>query len=100
MQFPSLAANAAGLCIAWEDRRAGPTPLLVSHSGDEARRFAEPQHLNEFFSNRNQYDQGNGVTRVALAAFAQDEILAAWMDKRRGGLGYGIFAALGSDGCG
>ena len=100
MQFPSLAANAAGLCIAWEDRRAGHTRLLVSHSGDEARSFAEPQHLNEFFSNRNQYDQGNGVTRVALAAFAQDEILAAWMDKRRGGLGYGIFAALGSDGCG
>jgi len=96
--FPSLAVNDAGLCVAWEDRRAGHTRLLVSHSKDHAKRFGAPQHLNEFFSNRNQYDQGSGVTRVALASFAQDEILAAWMDKRRGGLGYGIFAALGSDG--
>ncbi len=95
--YPSLALSQAGLCIAWEDRRAGHTRLLVSRSTDQARSFAEPKHLNEFFSNRNQYDQGNGVTRVALAAFAKDEILAAWMDKRRGGLGYGIFAALGSD---
>jgi hypothetical protein len=96
--FPSLAVNTAGLSVAWEDRRAGHTRLLVSHSGGHAKNFGEPQHLNEFFSNRNQYDQGSGVTRVALASFAQDEILAAWMDKRRGGLGYGIFAALGSDG--
>ncbi len=96
--FPSLAANAAGLCVAWEDRRAGHTRLLVSHSKNRAKSFSAPQHLNEYFSNRNQYDQGSGVTRVALASFAHDEILAAWMDKRRGGLGYGIFAALGSDG--
>ncbi len=96
--FPSIAVNDAGLCVAWEDRRAGHTRLLVSQSPDQAQSFGEPQHLNEFLSNRNQYDQGNGVTRVSLAPFAQDEILAAWMDKRRGGLGYGIFAALGSDG--
>jgi hypothetical protein len=96
--FPSIAVNDAGLSVAWEDRRAGHTRLLVSHSPDQAQSFGEPQHLNEFLSNRNQYDQGNGVTRVSLASFAQDEILAAWMDKRRGGLGYGIFAALGSDG--
>ncbi len=96
--FPSIAVNAAGICVAWEDRRAGHTRLLVSHSADEAKTFVEPRHLNEFFFNRNQYDQGNGVTRVSLASFARDEILAAWMDKRRGGLGYGIFAALGADG--
>ena len=96
--FPSVAVNDAGLCVAWEDRRAGHTRLLISQSQDQAQSFGEPQHLNEFLSNRNQYDQGNGVTRVSLASFAQDEILAAWMDKRRGGLGYGIFAALGSDG--
>ena len=96
--FPSIAVNDAGLSVAWEDRRAGHTRLLVSRSPDQGQSFGEPQHLNEFLSNRNQYDQGNGVTRVSLASFAQDEILAAWMDKRRGGLGYGIFAALGSDG--
>ena len=95
--FPAIAVNSAGLCVAWEDRRAGHTRLLVSHAEDAGKSFNEPQSLNEFFSNRNQYDRGSGVTRVSLASFAQDEILAAWMDKRRGGKGYGIFAALGAD---
>jgi hypothetical protein len=93
--FPAIATNEAGLCIAWEDRRAGHTRLLFSHFADGARSFSEPQSLNEFLSNRNEYDRGNGVTRVSLATFGTDETLAAWMDKRRGGLGYGIFAALG-----
>ena len=96
--FPAITANSAGVCVAWEDRRAGHTRLLVSHAEDAGKAFTEPQSLNEFFSNRNQYDRGSGVTRVSLASFAQDEILAAWMDKRRGGKGYGIFAALGADG--
>lgn len=96
--FPSLALNEGGLCVAWEDRRAGHTRLLASHSSDHAESFGAVQNLNEYLSNRNQYDQGNGVTRVSLASFAKDEILAAWMDKRRGGFGYGIFASLGSDG--
>jgi len=95
--FPAIAVNSAGLCVAWEDRRAGHTRLLVSHAEDAGQSFTEPQTLNEFYSNRNQYDRGSGVTRVSLASFAQDEILAAWMDKRRGGKGYGIFAALGAD---
>ena len=96
--YPALAVNRAGLSIAWEDRRAGHTRLLYSHADRAGKNFSEPRFLNEFFSNRNQYDQGSGVTRVALAAFADDELLAAWMDKRRGGLGYGIFTALGADG--
>jgi len=98
--FPAIAVNGAGLCIAWEDRRAGHTRLLFSHAQNAGETFSEPQSLNEFFSNRNAYDRGNGVTRVSLASFADDEILAAWMDKRRGGKGYGIFAALGAEGGG
>ena len=96
--FPAIAVNSAGLSVAWEDRRAGHTRLLFSYSADAGKSFSEPQSLNEFFSNRNEYDRGNGVTRVSLASFGTDEILAAWMDKRRGGIGYGIFAALGADG--
>jgi hypothetical protein len=96
--FPVVAASAAGICVAWEDRRAGHTRLLVSHAENVEAGFDAPQALNEFFSARNQYDQGSGVTRVSLAVFGRDEILAAWMDKRRGGSGYGIFAALGSAG--
>lgn len=98
--FPSLAAGGAGVCVAWEDRRAGHTRLLVSRTRHRTLAFEPPRHLNEFFSGRNIYDQGSGVTRVSLAAFGADEVLAAWMDKRRGGLGYGIFAALGADGGG
>ena len=94
--FPVIAVNSAGLCVAWEDRRAGHTRLLFSHAG-VAGTFSAPHSLNEFFSNRNEYDQGSGVTRLALSSFGQNEILAAWMDKRRGGSGYGIFAALGTD---
>ncbi len=94
--FPTIAINDTGLMLAWEDRQSGHTRLKYSYSED-AVNFAEPQYLNEFFSNRNQYDKGSGVTRVSIASFAADEMVAAWMDKRRGGSGYGIYAALGSD---
>lgn len=96
VQYPSLAANESGICIAWEDRRAGHTRLLVSGSENSLDGFAAPRDLNEYFSERNRYDKGSGVTRVVLAAFGGDEILAAWMDKRRASAGYGIFASLGS----
>ena len=32
MQYPALVVNDEGVCIAWEDRRAGHTRLLVSHN--------------------------------------------------------------------
>ncbi len=95
--YPSIAVTSAGLVVAWEDRRAGHTRLLYSHSKEDAS-FAAPEELNEYLSNRNAYDKGNGVTRVALAAFGTDEVLAVWMDKRRSNKGYGIYAAFGSEG--
>ena len=98
VQFPSIAVNEAGLCVAWEDRRAGHTRLLVSYAPEPGAAFGPVNHLNEFFSNRNEYDKGSGVTRVSIASFGEDEVVAAWMDKRRGGAGYGIFAALGARG--
>ena len=96
--FPTLAANETGLYVAWEDRAAGHTRLKFSFSSDRAKSFIEPVYLNEFFSNRTEYDKGSGVTRVSIASFGEDEIVSAWMDKRRGGKGYGIFASIGSDG--
>lgn len=95
--MPSIIHQQQTMTVAWEDRRAGHTRLLVSHATLPGRNFSAPTHLNEFYSNRNEYDMGNGVTRVALAPFAEDEVIAAWMDKRRRGRGYGIFAALGYD---
>jgi hypothetical protein len=96
--FPTLAANESGLYVAWEDRAAGHTRLKFSFSSAQATSFIEPEYLNEFFSNRTEYDKGSGVTRVSIASFGEDEIVSAWMDKRRGGKGYGIFSSIGSDG--
>ncbi len=96
--YPSIAANSSGIMLAWEDRESGHTRLKYSFSDDKAGSFSSPQNLNEFFSNRNQYDKGSGVTRVSLAPFGEDEFIAAWMDKRRGGVGYGIYTAIGSEG--
>ena len=99
LQFPSLVAGDDGLCVAWEDRRAGHTRILFSGARDLASGFTEPRDLNEYFTERNRYDKGSGATRVVLAAFGGDEIVAAWMDKRRANTGYGIFAALGDGAC-
>jgi len=99
VQYPSLTANDAGICIAWEDRRSGHTVILFSGAPYPLEHFAEPRELNEYFAERNQYDRGSGATRVVLASFGGDEVLAAWMDKRRSSAGYGIFAALGDGAC-
>jgi hypothetical protein len=95
--FPTLASNETRLYVAWEDRAAGHTRLKFSFSSDQAKSFIEPQNLNEFYSNRTEYDKGSGVTRVSIASFGEDEVVSAWMDKRRSG-GYGIFASIGSEG--
>jgi len=95
--FPSISVNTTGIYLAWEDRKAGHTRLKYSYSSDRGKTFTSPQYLNEFQSNRNEYDKGSGVTRVSLAAYGEDEIVAAWMDKRRSNTGYGIFAAFGSE---
>jgi len=95
--FPTLASNETGLYVTWEDRAAGHTRLKFSFSSDQAISFTGPQNLNEFYSNRTEYDKGSGVTRVSIASFGEDEVVSAWMDKRRSG-GYGIFASIGSEG--
>lgn len=94
--YPAIAVNQLGITVAWEDRRAGHTRIKQSFAG-HGESFTSPQYLNEFFSNRNQYDKGSGATRVALDDYGSEEVLAAWMDKRRGNTGYGIFAAFGSE---
>lgn len=92
--MPSLTASESGISIAWEDRRAGHTRILIAFGSPELE-FSLPLNLNEFFSNRNEYDKGNGATRVSLAAFSETELIAAWMDKRRGSTGYGIYTSIG-----
>ena len=96
--MPSITLNQSTVCVAWEDRRAGHTRLLYSISDLVDVNFSAPAYLNEFYSNRNEYDKGNGVTRVSMSGFGDGEVLAAWMDKRVGGKGYAIYSALGSNG--
>ena len=96
--MPSISLVKNSICVAWEDRRQGHTRLLYSYAQLPDLQFSEPENLNEYLSNRNEYDKGNGVTRVALASRGENEVVATWMDKRRGGKGYGIFAALGDEG--
>lgn len=97
--FPALAANADGLCLTWEDRRKGNTRILTSYLTAGATEFSVPGELNEVSENRTEYDRGNGATRVSIDTVGSDEFIAAWMDKRRpGSIGYGIFAAFGSEG--
>ncbi len=95
--YPAISLSDSGIHVAWEDRRAGHTRIKQAFSADGGKAFSSPQYLNEFHSNRSQYDKGSGATRVALAPFGGDEVVAAWMDKRRGNTGYGIFASLGSE---
>ena len=95
--FPTISASASGINLAWEDRQEGHTRLKQSFSADQGKTFSPPQYLNEFHSNRNQYDKGSGVTRVSIATYGEDEVIAAWMDKRRGNTGYGIYTAFGSE---
>lgn len=45
--YPALAVSDAGVAIAWEDRRAGHTRLLYSHSAD-GRQFSPP-HISTNF---------------------------------------------------
>jgi len=96
VMYPTIAVNNVGQYVAWEDREDGHTRLKFSLSIDKANTFFAPQYLNEFYSKRNEYDKGNGVTRVSMAAISEDEVVAAWMDKRRSA-GYGIYAAMSSD---
>jgi len=93
---PVIAKAASTVFVAWEDRREGHTRLLFSHADATELQFSDPENLNEFFTARNEYDKGSGVTRLSMTAVGEDEVLASWMDKRRGGVGYGIFASFGS----
>ena len=96
MLKPVIAIAASTVFVAWEDRREGHTRLLFSHADATNLQFSDQENLNEFFTDRNEYDKGSGVTRLSMAAFGEGEVLATWMDKRRGGVGYGIFASFGS----
>lgn len=95
--YPSVAVTADGAVIAWEDRRHQHTILLYSHA-ERGGAFSPPRELNEVIKKSQRYGRGNGVTRVALTAYGDRNVVATWMDKRGEMTGYDIYAAFSHDG--
>ena len=96
--YPALAVLKSAVVVAWEDRRAGHTVLLFSHSRD-GRKFSAPRVLNEQLPRRSQvFGRGTGVARVALARLDAGRAAAVWLDKREFEGGYDVYAALSDRG--
>lgn len=94
--YPTLAVQQGATVVAWEDRRPGHTIIMASRSVDgEKCRFTKPQRisLRPADAGKMPYGRGHGVARVALAAYAQERIVAAWADKRDFREGYDIYAS-------
>jgi len=97
-QYPSLAVTGRNtMVVAWEDRRHGHTRLYVARSSD-GRTFEAPRQLNEaVVAEPGDYGAGTGVMRVTLAATANDQVAAAWLDKRNPRYGYSVYGDLSLD---
>ena len=94
---PAVVMTRNGTVVAWEDRRHRHTVLLYSHATPGGN-FSAPRLLNEVVQKSDVYGRGSGVTRVALAVYGEDRIVATWMDKRGEQTGYDIYAAFSEDG--
>lgn len=94
--YPTLAVTAAGVTVAWEDRRHGHTVLLTSFA-EPGKAFGAATELNEVVQKSATYGRGSGVTRATLAVFGGGKVGAAWMDKRGTSTGYDIYSAISDD---
>lgn len=98
--YPSLALNAAGLAVLWEDRRGGYTGIFASHSAD-LKTFTPPRQLNEMGAGAGRalgLGRGSGAMRPALATVAEKIVAAVWSDKRDFLSGYDVYGAQSGDG--
>lgn len=97
--YPSIALNAGGVTLVWEDRRGGYTGIFKSHSAD-FQTFAVPRQLNDIIAGgRSQgLGRGSGAMRPALASMAGKGVAAVWSDKRDFLSGYDVYGALSQDG--
>ncbi|TDY03912.1 hypothetical protein [Thiohalophilus thiocyanatoxydans] len=93
--YPTVVKLPDRSVAAWEDRRHGHTIIMAAENREPGScRFAKPQRISEPPPGpRPPYGKGHGVTRVALAAYGQQRILAAWADKRDFREGYDIYAS-------
>ena len=94
--YPTAVIVEDKIVVAWEDRRPGHTIIMASQSRyDSPCQFTKPHRISDAKQVvRNvAFGKGHGVSRVALAQFGKDKMLAAWADKRDFREGYDIYAA-------
>lgn len=93
--YPAVAVVGERAIVAWEDRRPGHTIIMAAQNELAVPcRFTSPQRISEGGSGQNAgFGKGHGVSRVALAEYGTDRVLAAWADKRDFREGYDIYAA-------
>ncbi len=94
--FPSLAANAHGFALAWEDRRLGHTVIHVSRSRD-GRSWSAPARVSQNPTGKalgTDLGRGTGAMRPALTGLAEQGFALAWLDKRDFLSGYDVYAAI------
>jgi len=93
--YPSADWAAERLVVAWEDRRPGHTIIMAAIGAPGATcDFSAPVRISADPPGPDMpYGAGHGVARVALAAYADNSLLAAWEDKRNFRDGYDIYGA-------
>lgn len=93
--YPAVTVVGERAIVAWEDRRPGHTIIMAAqYELNEPCRFTPPQRVSEGGSGQDAgFGKGHGVSRVALAKYGTDRVLAAWADKRDFREGYDIYAA-------
>jgi hypothetical protein len=91
--YPAVTVTGEELLVSWEDRRLGHTIIMAARG--EPCEFTPPQRISAAIEQRSAiYGKGHGVSRVALATFGADRVLATWADKRDFREGYDIYAAV------
>ena len=90
--YPAVAEIAGEVMVAWEDRRLGHTVIMAAQG--KPCELSAPSRISDKIEQRSvTYGKGHGVSRVAVALYGSNGLLAAWADKRDFREGYDIFAA-------
>jgi hypothetical protein len=91
--YPAVTAIGERLLVSWEDRRLGHTIIMAAQG--KPCDLTPPRRISAAIEQRSAtYGKGHGVSRVALATFGADRVLATWADKRDFREGYDIYAAV------
>lgn len=94
--YPGAAWSGDRLVVAWEDRRPKHTIIMAAAATGDCT-FTPPQRISLRPKGNGARDlpfgTGHGVARVALHAYGDDRVFAAWDDKRNFRHGYDVWGA-------